>query len=41
MSGAIVAEAMLLTTRWGIRYRLGQLRDFAARLTGRASKESA
>ena len=41
MSGAIVAEAMLLTTRWGIRYRLGQLRDLAARLTGRASKESA
>jgi len=36
MSGAIVAEAMLLTTRWGIRYRLGQVHDFVVRLTGRA-----
>jgi dolichol-phosphate mannosyltransferase len=27
MSGSIVAEAMLLTTRWGIRHRLGQLRN--------------
>lgn len=26
MSGSIVAEAMLLTTRWGIKCRLGQLR---------------
>jgi dolichol-phosphate mannosyltransferase len=25
MSGKIVAEAMLLTTRWGLKYRLGQL----------------
>lgn len=35
MSGAIVVEAMLLTTRWGVRYRLGQLRHFVGRLTGR------
>lgn len=26
MSGAIVAEAMLLTTRWGIKYRAGQVK---------------
>ncbi|MDR1851133.1 MAG: polyprenol monophosphomannose synthase [Propionibacteriaceae bacterium] len=26
MSGNIVLEAMLLTTKWGIKYRLGQLR---------------
>lgn len=25
MSGKIVAEAMLLTTRWGLKYRLGQV----------------
>ena len=35
MSGAIVAEAMLLTTRWGIRYRLGQLGGLLGRLSGR------
>lgn len=32
MSGAIVAEAMLLTTRWGVRHRLGQAREAAERL---------
>ena len=36
MSGAIVVEAMMLTTRWGITYRLGQLRGLAARVTGKA-----
>jgi dolichol-phosphate mannosyltransferase len=34
MTGNIVAEAMLLTTRWGLTYRLGQLREGAGRLTG-------
>ena len=31
MSGAIVAEAMLLTTRWGIAYRTGQLKSLFGR----------
>ncbi|MBA3021243.1 polyprenol monophosphomannose synthase [Propionicimonas sp.] len=30
MSGAIVAEAMLLTTRWGIKHRLSQIRTVFA-----------
>lgn len=34
MSGAIVAEAMLLTTRWGLAYRVGQLKRSAGRITG-------
>lgn len=32
MSSAIVAEAMLLTTRWGLTYRLGQAKDAAGRI---------
>ncbi len=32
MSGAIVAEAMLLTTRWGLDYRVGQARRLAGKL---------
>lgn len=31
MSGAIVAEAMLLTTRWGVKYRLSQLKALGSR----------
>ncbi|MCB0910569.1 MAG: polyprenol monophosphomannose synthase [Propionibacteriaceae bacterium] len=31
MSGRIVAEAMLLTTRWGLAYRAGQVRGLFAR----------
>jgi dolichol-phosphate mannosyltransferase len=31
MSGAIVAEAMMLTTRWGIAYRTGQLKSLFGR----------
>lgn len=44
MSGAIVAEAMLLTTRWGVTYRLGQARDAAGRVAdtvGPAAKNAA
>ena len=37
MSGAIVAEAMLLTTRWGLKYRAGQVRALVSRLTGRTA----
>ncbi len=32
MSGKIVAEAMLLTTRWGAEYRLGQAKDVAEKV---------
>lgn len=38
MSGGIVIEAMALTTRWGIAYRLGQLRETFAGLTGRRQR---
>ncbi|MDR1767622.1 MAG: polyprenol monophosphomannose synthase [Propionibacteriaceae bacterium] len=31
MSGQIVAEAMWLTTRWGVKHRLGQLKGLFAR----------
>jgi dolichol-phosphate mannosyltransferase len=31
MSTQIVVEAMLLTTRWGIKHRLGQLRNLLRR----------
>ena len=31
MSGAIVAEAMLLTTQWGVRYRVGQAKELAGK----------
>lgn len=31
MSGKIVAEAMLLTTRWGLTYRVGQLKGLLRR----------
>jgi dolichol-phosphate mannosyltransferase len=32
MSGAIVAEAMLLTTRWGLRHRAGQAKELAGKV---------
>lgn len=35
MSGAIVIEAMGLTTRWGWKYRTGQLKSAVSSLTGR------
>lgn len=35
MSGAIVVEAMALTTRWGWKYRTGQVAAAVAKLTGR------
>ena len=35
MSGAIVLEAMGLTTRWGWQYRTGQLASAFSALTGR------
>lgn len=34
MSGAIVVEAMALTTRWGLAYRLGQVKQGVARAAG-------
>lgn len=37
MSGAIVGEAMLLTTRWGLTYRGGQLRDAAGSASARVN----
>ncbi len=37
MSSAIVAEAMMLTTRWGIRYRVGQLKSL---FRGRRGQDS-
>ncbi|MFZ0530344.1 MAG: polyprenol monophosphomannose synthase, partial [Propionicimonas sp.] len=43
MSGQIVAEAMLLTTRWGLRYRWGQARhhaDKAGETAGVAAREA-
>ncbi|MCC6497861.1 MAG: polyprenol monophosphomannose synthase [Propionibacteriaceae bacterium] len=38
MSGTIVAEAMLLTTQWGLRYRAGQARQAAGKF-GHAAGE--
>jgi dolichol-phosphate mannosyltransferase len=38
MSGRIVAEAMLLTTRWGAQYRLSQLRSLFGRGTPGGSR---
>ena len=43
MSGQIVAEAMLLTAQWGLRYRLGQVKDGTERLgaaAGQAAQEA-
>ena len=43
MSGAIVAEAMLLTTRWGLNYRLGQAKELAGKVgevAGEAAKDA-
>ena len=43
MSGQIVAEAMLLTTQWGLRYRLGQVKDGTEKLgavAGQAAQET-
>ncbi len=41
MSSAIVAEAMLLTTRWGITYRLGQLGKVAGTVRGSLTQRKA
>ena len=43
MSGGIVAEAMLLTTRWGLAYRFGQARQVAGQVgetAGAAAKDA-
>lgn len=43
MNSAIVAEAMLLTTRWGVRYRWGQAKDAAEKVgeaAGVAAKDA-
>lgn len=39
MSGSIVAEAMVLTTRWGVKYRFGQAKAAAGKL-GEAAGEA-
>ena len=43
MNSAIVVEAMLLTTRWGLKYRLGQAGTLAGKVketTGAAAKDA-
>ncbi|MCA0294266.1 MAG: polyprenol monophosphomannose synthase [Actinobacteria bacterium] len=41
MSSAIVAEAMLLTTRWGVKYRLGQAEQAIGSVSRRLGRRKA
>jgi len=41
MSSAIVAEAMLLTTRWGVKYRLGQAGQAIESVSSRLGRRKA